>query len=266
MKFFNTSKDRYLKNIILFIIIGYIFFFSSKLWLPPDKAKVPPTDYGTSIEANDRTVTLISWVYDDDRRMMEVMIEITNKSVDGVNLYNWSAIELNSGILDLSTELEKENFVVIRIEKIPRRFEEISLRMGLNSEDEVNVEGEFSEIKMYATKDSVKKDEIIDGMNERDYRKAACIAKIENYENSISNLNEKIKEEKSVISEAERTISRLEKSKEQQTDSEMASTNSAISEVSGKIDTSNGKIKEYELQIEEYEEKIEIQKEVEQEL
>lgn len=263
---YDERKDRYLQGILLVILIGYAFFLTSKIWLPPDEAEIPPTEPGYFIEGNDRKVTLVSWTYDEEKREMEVMLDITNMSIDGINRYRWSAMELNKGRLTVTPIVEQDDFVVLRIENIPRRFEEISLRMGISSEDQTNVDGEFTDLKIYGSKDSVTRGSIEDDMNERDYRIAACREKISIYEENISALEIRIADEKNIIAEAEKTIKRLEEGIEYQTESEIASTSSAIADVSSKIDTAESNIQSYEKEIAELEEKILLQREVESKL
>lgn len=260
------KKDRYLRILMLVIVMGYIFFLTSKYWLPPDEATIPPTEPGTSVEGNDRSITLVSWIYDEEKREMEVMLDITNMSIDGINRYSYRATELNKGRLPVTTVIEADDFAVIRLGQIPRRFEEISLRIGIRNEDETKVDGEFTDIRIYGSKESVKKADITDGLTERDYRISACQERIAVYEKNISELEKQIAGENVTISEAEKTIKRLEENTQHQTESEIASTNSVITEISGKIDTAKNNIKEYEKQIEELKEKITLQEEVESEL
>ena len=255
-------RDRYLLTLVAFIVVGYTFFLSSKLWMPPDEASVPATEIGYQVEANERRVSIVSWVYDEERREMEVMIDITNMSVDGINRYRWSAMEINSGRLQVEVIMEDNDFVVLHILKIPRRFEEISLRMGINSEDEVKREELFNDIRLYATKDSVSYAEIKSDMTETDYRIAACDAKIANFNIQIEETQALVENERNIISEAEVTINNLENSKAHQTSTEIEETNSAIAEVRNKKELSETAIVQYEKEIEDLKEKIAMQEEV----
>lgn len=255
-------RDRYLLTLVAIIVVGYAFFLSSKLWMPPDEASVPATEIGHQVEANERRVSIVSWVYDEEQREMEVMIDITNMSVDGINRYRWSAMEINSGRLQVEVIMEDNDFVVLHILKIPRRFEEISLRMGINSEDEVKREELFNDIRLYATKDSVSRTEIKSDMTETEYRIAACDAKIDNFNIQIEETQALIENERHTISEAENTINNLETAKVHQTSTEIEETNSAITEVRNKKEMSETAIVQYEKEIEDLKEKIAIQEEV----
>lgn len=256
------QRDRYLLTLVAIIVIGYTFFLSSKIWMPPDKASVPATEVGHQVEANERRVSIVSWAYDEEQRKMEIMIDITNMSVDGINHYQWSAMEINKGRLQVEVIMEDNDFVVLHILKVPKRFEEISLRMGINSEDELKRDELFNDIRLYATKESVLRKVIRSDMSEVDYRIAACDAKIGTFNTQIEERRTLIEKERHVISEADITINNLEKSKAHQTISEIEETDSAITEVRNKKEVSEANVAIYQKEIENLKEKIVVQEEV----
>lgn len=253
------EKDRYLISLVAVFIIGYTIFFTSKLWMPPDKASIPATEIGTIVEANERRVTLISWNYDDEKRLMEVTIEITNTALDGIERYGWSAIEINKGRLIVEPVIEEDSFVVLRITGVPKKYEEISLRMRIDDE---TGEEELADIKLYATKDSVTIDDIGGKLSSKEYKKKACLSKADIYSENIEELEDLIKEEKELIREAEKTIKNLEERKTQQAPSEVIETERSIAEIQNKMQNSQSSISQYESEIAELKEKIEMQMEV----
>lgn len=260
VKKMQQKKERYLISFLFVFVLGYLIFFTSKLWMPPDKASVPPTVIGKAVEANERRVTLISWTWDEEKREMEVILEITNTALDGVDTYRWSAMELNKGKIKVKPIIEQESFVVLELSDIPKKFEEISLRMSIKSEDEIKVK-EFENIRFYAVKESIKREKI-KNLDERGYKRKACLSKIDAYKERIDELKAKIREQEKIVADAKETIKNLEEKKLHQTETEIEETNKAISDVVNKMQTADSKIDEFTNEIEDFNEKIKMQQEV----
>lgn len=70
--------------IIIFLLTGgYLFFFTSTLWMPPSADASYLTPVGKEVIWDDRTITINRWQYSKEQQEMEVEIMVDNKSYDG---------------------------------------------------------------------------------------------------------------------------------------------------------------------------------------
>jgi hypothetical protein len=114
---------------VIIVVIAYVALFSSRLWMPSQailKEDVPRA--GSVIEYMDgRTATFISATFSPSQRILEVAMQLTNSTLDGVNTYYFAAKAAGS---DEEYPEVREVFAawlmtVVRIEV--DRFEELKL-------------------------------------------------------------------------------------------------------------------------------------------
>ena len=67
------SGNRLLVSIFILFIGGYFFFFTSNAWMPPAYEDIQVTKIGSTVEENDRRVTLLSWTWDQETAKQERM-------------------------------------------------------------------------------------------------------------------------------------------------------------------------------------------------
>lgn len=119
--------------IVIFLLLGgYLFFFTSTLWMPPSADASYLTKVGTEVAWDDRTVIINRWDYSEKQNEMEVEITVNNKSYDGNNKYSFSAVELRGTMLKTEVKVSDEDWIVVKIKELPNRWSDISLRMDVN--------------------------------------------------------------------------------------------------------------------------------------
>lgn len=246
-----TRYNRYMYIIISFFIVGYGFFFSTKFWYQDTKDVVVATKLNTIKSWEKREVQLINWQYSNQQNMMEVQLFITNKSYDGIDTYDITALEKSKGYLDVEVLVEEDGFYVVRIKNIPRRWSEISLRIGIpDSED--------APCKFYTNKFDVATVDTIPELTYNEYMVARLDSLIESYRDEIKSLEKDIKEQEEIITNCNADIEKYKKDEEFQTAMEVEETERVISDAQNTISTANTQIESDKASIAEYQERIDL--------
>ncbi len=254
-----TAGNRTLIVFIIVFLFGYLFFFTSNLWMPASYNNVKVTPLLQSVEGNSRKVTLISWTYSRDEMMQEVVLEIQNGAADGVNKYDWSAMQIGKGFCEVKKVVEEADFVVLHLKRINPRWSEISLRMDADVEYTLNANEGFKMMKFYTSAKAVEKLAKIPERTEKEYRIMSCQVKIDDYNSKISELRETIRECDEMIGNADVQIEELKSQKEYQTKSEWAESSELISLLESKKSSFISEKNASEKSILELDEKIKIQ-------
>lgn len=243
-----------LLNIFLAVFIGgYAFFLTSGLWFQNQKL-VEATEIGVGNSWEDYEFTILSWEYSEEQKMMEILIDVKNRSMKEVNAYDVAARERKSGTLDAEIVVNEEDFIVVHLDNIARRWSEIVLHVSLK--------GETDYLKLYTNKNSVTCVEEIRDMTENEYYCMKYQAEIAICEGNITNLEEQIKENDGDMASYQNRVQELEESKEFQTVQEMEETDALIrkaEEEISELETTNSLLA---AQIQEEQEKIQKYKDL----
>lgn len=219
--------NRLLIGAFLLFVASYCFFFTSKVWMPPTYEDIHVTGIGSTVQANDRKVTLVSWTYDEERHIQEVIFEIDNASIDGINQYRWSAIDISRGGCIVEPVVEQGDFIVLHIKDIPARWTELSLRMDVKPD--ASRQTEFQMMRFYTSKQTVSQVSSITKKSETAYRMEACDIWIGLHQTQIDKLAKEIEDCEEKIRNASDRIKELEGKEAYQTEIEKADTLEMIS-------------------------------------
>jgi len=178
------ASDRFLYTFLIVFLAGYTLFFTSNLWLPNAYLGVEVAPIGETISKNDRNVTIDEWTSSKEQRMMEVVVEIDDLSIDAVNNYVW-LIKTKDGPLETKVVASDKQFVVLHALNVPKDWVEASLTMDIQKEDKDKVDS-WSPIVIYTNDKIVSEVPSIKEKELKDYKVAA-------YEKRIAVTKEKIK-------------------------------------------------------------------------
>lgn len=231
------------------IVLGYLFFFSSKWWMPIGSDVSYYTELGEPQEWNSRKITLIRWDYCEEEKSMEIELDIQNNSFDGINTYVCSATDINEGYIDIEKVVEEPDWIIIKLSDIPKRWSEISLRLGMNADDDEPCKVYTNIVKVNYV-DTLGQDSITG------YRIQRFNIEIANYQKQISEKEEQIKEIQKSNDRINQEITRLEENKKYQTDEQKAETDEIISNARSQINTNNESKQEQEVKITELQQRI----------
>lgn len=244
----NKESIRFL-IIIFFFVGGYMFFFSSMYWMPASVDASYLTRIGVENTWNDRKVTINRWDYSEELNLMEVELTVENKSYDGKNIYDFSAVDLRGRKLTAEIQVEDADWIVLQIKDIPDKWSDISLRMEIADDNR-------ERLKLYTNINDVNKVSSIEKLNRTGYLQKRFESEIDNYKAEVEEKKSKINKLNQEIAEVRKEIDRITEGKlyqtekqKQESDSLIADAQSTISSKEKQIGTLNGEIEEINLRI-----------------
>jgi len=239
-------------GIVFFFIAGYIFFFSSTMWMPSNLAASLQTPLKENVQWGERTLQIRRWDYCETEQVMEVEIDMDNKSFDGKNHYQYSAINRNNDQLKVVKMIEDSDWIVLRIENVTDNFGEISLRMDMMGEPDDNT------LKLYTNVNAVKRVKNLEKRDRKGYQLLRLQRDTESYQKEISTLEKK---KKSLLEKNQRMqdeINHLQSEESYQTEEMKAEQTDKINEIQSEISANQDEIQSYDLQLKEKRERIEL--------
>lgn len=259
-----TSGNRLLHGFLICFLLGYGFFFSSKLWMKAPYEGVPITPIGKTVTEEDRSVTINSWKYSKEQKKMEIMVEVENLSLDGIDSYSWTVKTANSN-LDTKVLVESKDLIVIEVRDVPRNWAEAALVMELKKSDR-SKGSEFKLLKLYTNENKVVSVNSIKKKSVAGYRKDQVAAKITGYKEQLRDLRTAKKHLERSIQTADKKTKELTDDMKYQTGSEQMKTGEQISSIAAEKDSLMDKLDAKKQEIHEMKEKIRIQEELLKEL
>lgn len=239
-------------GIVFFFIAGYIFFFSSTMWMPSNLAASLQTPLKENVQWGERTLQIRRWDYCETEQVMEVEIDMDNKSFDGKNHYHYSAINRNNDQLKVVKMIEDSDWIVLRIENVTDNFGEISLRIDMMGEQDDNT------LKLYTNVNAVKRVKDLEKRDRKGYQLLRLQRDTESYQKEISTLEKK---KKSLLEKNQRMqeeINHLQSEESYQTEEMKAEQTDKINEIQSEITANQDEIQSYDLQLKEKRERIEL--------
>lgn len=255
----NTKRNKnfFLMGFLTLYVAGYFIFFSSKMWLFTENDLIEASPLQESNEYEGREITIGRWDYSKSQNMMEIELSISNLSADGIQKYDYSAIERTKGEQRIETVIEKPDFVILRIYDVPEKWREISVRLALEKDS-------ANPFKMYMNKKDISYVSEIPERTEAEYQ----VVKLDNlmlhYEKNIKNLEKEIKELEAENETLESNVLELKEQEEYQTAKEVEETEQIVDEYTAKIEANRTGIEGRKSEIQEYQDRItnaELQKE-----
>ncbi len=239
-------------GIVFFFIAGYIFFFSSTMWMPSNLAASLQTPLKENVQWGERTLQIRRWDYCETEQVMEVEIDMDNKSFDGKNHYHYSAINRNNDQLKVVKMIEDSDWIVLRIENVTDNFGEISLRIDMMGEPDDNT------LKLYTNVNAVKRVKDLEKRDRKGYQLLRLQRDTESYQKQISTLEKK---KKSLLEKNQRMqeeINHLQSEESYQTEEMKEEQTDKINEIQSEITANQDEIQSYDLQLKEKRERIEL--------
>ena len=239
-------------GIVFFFFAGYIFFFSSTMWMPSNLAASLQTPLKENVQWGERTLQIRRWDYCETEQVMEVEIDMDNKSFDGKNHYQYSAINRNNDQLKVVKMIEDSDWIVLRIENVTDNFGEISLRIDMMGEPDDNT------LKLYTNVNAVKRVKNLEKRDRKGYQLLRLQRDTESYQKEISTLEKK---KKSLLEKNQRMqdeINHLQSEESYQTEEMKAEQTDKINEIQSEISANQDEIQSYDLQLKEKRERIEL--------
>lgn len=244
--------------ILVLIALGYLFFFTSKLWHSKEYIGVKALEIGETHYAKELGITLASFDYGKDEKIARVMLEVEDFSLNHKSGYTLEVREVG-GKIGYDVVIDRHGFMVLEI-PLSRDFTEVSIKFKDKKTDEYIDEGKiFLSHKLANDVSSLEKL----GNGQDGFIKAKQKANFD----VISHMKNAIKKEEDEIGKLEKDISEstqkarsLEKELDAAAGSKREKVANALSNLKSDIDEDNRKIGEIKRQIEEQKKIIEERK------
>lgn len=263
---FINRKTKKISNVVvvIFLIIffvGYLFFFLSPYFMV-GVGSMNYTNFSEVLTIENHDIQILNWSYSKKQQRMEVELSVNNRNFDGRNEYIFSAaFRPTNKAVDIEIVLSEPNYIVLQINNVPKRWQEISLRMKI-------AENGLEELKMYSNKDQISYVDDIQVLSELDYHLRQLERSISNYTKSIEDIDSQIQELYTKIQNIKDTNVQLEENKKYQTSVEIENTNQQIQanedsiiEIEKQVESLKKEKAEYQNQILQAEERLkELQK------
>lgn len=225
-----VHKNSFLIVFCVIIVVGYLFFFSSKIFMDEKSAYITPIQ--TTLTGNNRQYTLQAWNYSPDNGTMEVMIAINNQAYDSINAYTFSLYDLKYGYIQGQKVVENRDLLVLRFYGI-EKITSLSLRVAIDNSENTDIVQEI--VKFYTNKDDVNKLDRIEDREAYEYYILKIEGQVEKYNQDIEAYQSVIKDLKVKIESAEKNIEDLEQNKSFKTENEIQVIDNQISNVTSDI-------------------------------
>ena len=237
--------------IIFFFVGGYVFFFSSTYWMPTSADASYLTKIGVTNSWEEREVTINRWQYSKTQQLMEIDLDVANKSYDGINKYKFSAMDLKGNNLKCKVMIEEDDWIVLRISDIPKRWSDVSLRMEMP-------DGTGDRLKLYTNVVYVERVTELKSMDKNGYMAQKFNIEISNMQKEVESDNKQIDKLNNEIAEVQKEIERINKEKIYQTDKEKTESDSLIAEANSTITSKQKDIQELMADIDEINKRIDM--------
>lgn len=237
--------------IIFFFVGGYVFFFSSTYWMPTSADASYLTKIGVTNLWEDREVTINRWQYSETQQLMEIDLDVANKSYDGINKYKFSAMDLKGNNLKCEVMIEEDDWIVLRISDIPKRWSDVSLRMEMP-------DGTGDRLKLYTNVVDVERVTELKSMDKNGYMAQKFNIEISNMQKEVKSDNKQIDKLNNEIAEVQKEIERINKEKIYQTDKEKTESDTLIAEANSTITSKQKDIQELMADIDEINKRIDM--------
>lgn len=260
------NKSTFYYVSFVFIIISYFIFFNANSILP-DNSTVMNTSLGKEVNVGSTKLSINRWEYNKDKNFMEIELSYKDSSDYIATKFSFSAkAKVNvKKKLDVKTILNPENIYIIRIENIPENYEAIALKVSQDSSSDPNVNIDTSDINtddfssstvgdnlsnennktitnnsttLYSDYRKVKINNNLKEKTEQDYIINITRTEINNINNDVITIDNKIKSNDNIINMANEKINSLNNQFKYEIEAEQNKTNQKINSYKAKIDSS----------------------------
>lgn len=242
------KNNAIIKLALIVICGGYLFFFSSNLWIPHNASAKKQTPLNTSIDWEGRVLAIERWDYCEQSGLMEVCIDVKSSTYDGIYTYKYDAVDRSDDTLKVSAAVEEPEWMVLRISGITHDFGEVSLRLTHKGET----------IRLYTNVKKVNRVKSLQKKSKKDYQIIRMETKISQYQKTIAAKEKKIEMLKATNARLNNEIERMQSDLEYQTESEKQNTADRVEDIKENIDQNTADINERYRQIEERNNRIRL--------
>lgn len=245
-----SSKTVLMYAILIVIIIGYVFFFTSPLWVSEKTAAEDPTEIGTAQtfgEDGEKSFTIDTWRYSPSQNLMEIKFKVVNNAFDGKDLYNFTVGyqgAKNYSTPGIDQMVRDSDYVVLVIRNIPTEWTSICVSLYYAGQ---NVENAEPLLNFYASSDSISRVSHIQILSSNGYRAALVDEHISALNKRKASLQKNIDANNKKSTAMDKSMEEITERMTLDTDEEKENDESAISDIKsqqGELKAANDQTKE----------------------
>lgn len=245
-----SSKTVLMYAILIVIIIGYVFFFTSPLWVSEKTAAEDPTEIGTAQtfgEDGEKSFTIDTWRYSPSQNLMEIKFKVANNAFDGKDLYNFTVGyqgAKNYSTPGIEQMVQDPDYVVLIVRNIPTEWTSICVSLYYAGQ---NVENTEPLLNFYASSDSISRVSHIQILSSNGYRAALVDERISALNKKKASLQKSIDANNKKSAAMDKSMEEITERMTLDTDEEKENDESAISDIKsqqGNLKASNDQTKE----------------------
>ena len=227
------------------VLLMYVFFFSSKQIFNV-KRELKYSAINTVSTIDNRDITLAKWLYCKETGLMEIELNILNKSYDGNDIYKITSNDRKGNIYQADIVISTPTMQVVQIKDVPPVFSEIRIAISVDYGTDTSAEM----VKFYTNNEQVEMvNEIITYYDLNDYYVAKLDRYISGYEKQIEEINKKIEAEEVNIQNCNNLINNLSLQKNYAAGNELNEINQQIADANKQLINSNALISSYREEI-----------------
>lgn len=253
-----SGSNRFLYTFLIVFVLGYVIFFSSRLWLPATYVGVEVTQIGQPVTENEREITIESWTYAREEQRMEILLEIRSNVIDETEDYSFG-VRNKEGAFPVKKILQDEDLYVLHVSNIPKDWTEVSLRIE-GSREGSGQEGAFDSVILYMNDKEATEVRHIEEKSQEEYLRIAIEQKIKGDRKNIRELKKENWEINDSITAADKKIAKIKEEMGYQTPAETEDSMDDIDSLERMKKDFQEERKENEKEIEELENKISLKK------
>lgn len=174
-----ARSNRGLKIFMVIFTIGYLFFFSSRYYMPQVYKSVEIAPIGSVLDLGDYKLTLDSWDYAKEDKAFEILFDVEDTSLNRQPEYTFTCRN-GEDLYKSKLYRETNDLLVVRIYKVSPRFAQVSLTVKVGGESK----------KIYIDDKSMTAVGTLIERSDTEYAVHACQSRIAGQEAAIQELEQ----------------------------------------------------------------------------
>ena len=226
------KNDKSLKVFLVIFIIGFSFFFSSRLIFPKVYRGIDVSIPGDVIDMESYIFTLESWDYAEKDKAFEIILSVQNLTLNKHPKYEFTLKADNDVIETKIYKNIKDERLVLRAYNIPKRWTEVTLSIAAGRSN--------SHIGM--NDKEVHKTDRLEDLSNKDYEIKARKALMAGLKVKVQNEEREIKKLDAKINYAYDKLVKLDEEMENQTEAEKEKTKASKSQIANEMERLKGEL------------------------
>ena len=224
--------NKSLKIFLVIFIIGFAFFFSSRLIFPKVYRGIDVAIPGDVIDMESYIFTLESWEYVEKEKAFEIILSVQNLTLNKHPKYEFTLKADNDVMETQIYRIIKDERIILRAYNVPRRWTEVTLSISA---------GRFNSHIGMNDKEVTKADKL-ENLSDKDYEIKARKALMAGLKVKIQNEEREIKKLDSKINYAYDKLVKLDEEMENQTEAEKEKTKASKSQIANEMERLKGEL------------------------